>query len=78
MTVDVYEELRREALALIDSSGIDPSSDPVAARDLLELTVDEYQSRAHLGRWVVACRPERDRRSTDQICYWPRPALESS
>ena len=57
MTVDVFEELRREALALIDSSGIDPSSDPVAARDLLELTVDEYQSRAHLGEGLSLADP---------------------
>jgi len=49
MTTDVYEALRREALSRIDGSGIDPASDVGAVRALLESTVDEYQSKAHLG-----------------------------
>ena len=49
MTSDVYEKLRREALSRIDDSGIDPADDQTAVRDLLQTTVDEYQSRAHLG-----------------------------
>lgn len=50
MTVDVYEELRREALARIDGRGIDPTRHPDAVMDLLRATVDEYQRRAHLGQ----------------------------
>ena len=50
MTVDVYEELRREALARIDGRGIDPSHHPDAVMDLLRATVDDYQKRAHLGQ----------------------------
>lgn len=50
MTVDVYEELRREALARIDGRGIDPSRHPDAVMDLLRATVDDYQKRAHLGQ----------------------------
>ena len=49
MTTDVYESLRREALSRIDGSGIDPASNIAAVRTLLESTVDEYQSQAHLG-----------------------------
>jgi len=49
MTTDVYEALRRQALSRIDGSGIDPTSDVGAVRALLESTVDEYQSQAHLG-----------------------------
>jgi pilus assembly protein CpaF len=49
VTTDVYESLRREALAKIDGTGIDPVSESEAIRDLLQTTVDEYQQRAHLG-----------------------------
>jgi pilus assembly protein CpaF len=49
MSTDVYEELRRKALALVDGAGVDPATQPDALRDLLESTVEEYQRRAHLG-----------------------------
>ncbi|MFQ5522233.1 MAG: CpaF family protein [Acidimicrobiia bacterium] len=49
MSLDVYEELRRRALARIDGTGLDPMADPEAVRELLESTVEEYQRRAHLG-----------------------------
>ena len=49
MTIDVYEELRREALAQIDESGIDPAKQPHEVRELLENAVEDYQRRAHLG-----------------------------
>jgi pilus assembly protein CpaF len=49
MTVDVYEELRREALARIDGTGIDPESQLEEVRELLEVAVEDYQRRAHLG-----------------------------
>ncbi|HEX9848091.1 MAG TPA: ATPase, T2SS/T4P/T4SS family [Acidimicrobiia bacterium] len=49
MIVDVYEELRREALARIDGTGLDPAKQTDAVRDLLEQTVEDYQKRAHLG-----------------------------
>lgn len=49
MTIDVYEELRRRALARIDGSGLDPAREPESVRQLLEATVEDYQQRAHLG-----------------------------
>lgn len=49
MTIDVYESLRRRALARIDGTGLDPAREAEAVRDLLEATVDEYQQKAHLG-----------------------------
>jgi pilus assembly protein CpaF len=49
VTIDVYEKLRREALARIDGTGLDPSRQFEAVRDLLEATVEEYQQAAHLG-----------------------------
>ncbi len=49
MTVDAYEELRREVLARIDGTGIDPQSQMEEVRELLEMAVDDYQRRAHLG-----------------------------
>lgn len=49
MSADVYEELRRKALALVDGAGVDPANQPDALRDLLESTVEDYQRRAHLG-----------------------------
>ncbi len=49
MKSDVYESLRREALERIDGKGIDPEVDVEAVKELVETTVDEYQSRAHLG-----------------------------
>ena len=49
MTIDVYEELRKEALSRIDGRGIDPSHQPDAVKDLMRSTVDDYQRRAHLG-----------------------------
>lgn len=50
MTVDVYERLRREALARLDGTGLDPADQPDEVRGLLEATVEEYQQSAHLGR----------------------------
>lgn len=58
MTVDVYESLRREALARIDGTGIDPAEQVDAVRDLLEATVDEYQRKAHLGGGRSLADPE--------------------
>lgn len=49
MTVDVYENLRKEALARIDSTGLDPEKQASEVKNLLEATVDDYQRRAHLG-----------------------------
>lgn len=49
MTVDVYETLRRKALARIDGTGLDPTKEVEEVRHLLEVTVDEYQQKAHLG-----------------------------
>ena len=49
MTLDVYEELRREALAQIDGTGVDPETQLEEVRELLEVAVEDYQRRAHLG-----------------------------
>lgn len=49
MTTDVYESLRREALARLDGTGLDPERDPDQVRVLLDATVEEYQQKAHLG-----------------------------
>lgn len=49
MSLDVYEELRRQALARVDGAGLDPSEQPDETRELLQRTVEEYQRRAHLG-----------------------------
>ncbi len=50
MTLDVYEELRRKALALVDGAGLDPATERDALRSLLESTVEDYQRHAHLGQ----------------------------
>lgn len=57
MTVDVYESLRQQALARIDGTGIDPTHEATAVRELLEETVDEYQQRAHLGGGLSLADP---------------------
>jgi pilus assembly protein CpaF len=57
MTTDVYEELRREALARIDGRGIDPRTDPDGVRELLDRTVDDYQRRAHVGEGRLLADP---------------------
>jgi len=49
VTVDVYESLRQEALARLDGTGLDPTLEAEAVRELLQATVDDYQHRAHLG-----------------------------
>lgn len=58
MSVDVYESLRREALARIDGTGLDPADQIEAVRDLLEQTVDEYQQNAHLGSGLSLADPK--------------------
>jgi len=50
MTVDAYDEIRREALDRIDTAGIDPNADPDELKNLLEETVEDYQRRAQLGQ----------------------------
>lgn len=49
MTTDVYESLRRKALARLDGTGLDPEIESEAVRTILEATVEEYQQKAHLG-----------------------------
>ncbi len=58
MTTDVYESLRRQALAKLDGTGIDPASHGDAVRILLEATVEEYQQSAHLGGGRSLADPE--------------------
>jgi pilus assembly protein CpaF len=58
LTTDVYEALRREVLARIDGTGLDPASHVDAVRSLLEATVDEYQQSAHLGSGRSLVDPE--------------------
>ncbi len=57
MTVDAYERLRRVALEQIDETGIDPATQPKEVRALLEMTVDEYQRKAHLGEGLSLADP---------------------
>lgn len=49
MSLDAYESLRREALARLDGTGLDPDEHSGEVRLLLEQTVEEYQQRSHLG-----------------------------
>lgn len=58
MTTDVYESLRRRALEKLDGTGIDPASQSVEVRSLLEATVEEYQQNAHLGGGRSLADPE--------------------
>lgn len=58
MTTDVYETLRRRALARIDGTGLDPAHQTAEVRHLLEETVEEYQQRAHLGDGRSLADPE--------------------
>lgn len=58
MTTDVYEILRREALARLDGTGLDPDSESEAVHDLLQATVDEYQQKAHLGDGLSLADPQ--------------------
>ena len=44
-----YEEIRRRALELVETTRIDPVKDRDAARAVVTTSVDEYQRRAHLG-----------------------------
>lgn len=57
MTADAYAEIRREALARLDTSGLDPAEQSGAVRRLLEETVEEYQGRAHLGHGLSLADP---------------------
>lgn len=57
MATDVYEELRRKALSMVDGAGVDPATQPDALRDLLEATVEDYQRRAHLGEGLSLVDP---------------------
>ncbi len=58
MSVDAYAQLRKEALARIDGSGIDPGDQPEAVARLLRTTVDDYQRRAHLGEVKTLVDPD--------------------
>ncbi|HEX6287383.1 MAG TPA: ATPase, T2SS/T4P/T4SS family, partial [Acidimicrobiia bacterium] len=58
MTTDVYETLRREVLARLDGTGLDPERDQDQVRDLLGATVEEYQQKAHLGDGLSLADPK--------------------
>lgn len=45
-----YEEIRRRALELVETTRIDPVQDREAARSVVTGAVEEYQRRAHLGQ----------------------------
>ncbi|HSL27016.1 MAG TPA: ATPase, T2SS/T4P/T4SS family [Acidimicrobiia bacterium] len=50
MTVaPAYDEIRRRALEMVESTRIDPTADRDATRALVTGVVEEYQRRAHLG-----------------------------
>jgi pilus assembly protein CpaF len=48
VTLDAYEEIRRDALERIDGAGIDPGRHADELVALLESAVDDYQRAAHL------------------------------
>lgn len=48
-TAPAYEEIRRRALELVETTRIDPVKDRDGARAVVTTSVDEYQRRAHLG-----------------------------
>ena len=51
MTVaPAYEEIRRRALELVETTRIDPVQDRDAARAVVSGAVEEYQRKAHLGQ----------------------------
>lgn len=58
MSVDAYHEIRRQALARIDGSGVDPERDTGRLVDLLRAAVDDYQRNAHLGDGRSLADPE--------------------
>ncbi len=58
MSVDAYDEIRREALARIDGAGVDPEHDSERLIELLRSTVDEYQRGAYLGEGRSLVDPE--------------------
>jgi pilus assembly protein CpaF len=49
VTVEAYQEIRRQALERIDGAGVDPELDPERLQELVRATVDDYQRSAHLG-----------------------------
>ncbi|MGQ0849507.1 MAG: CpaF family protein [Actinomycetota bacterium] len=50
MTAPAYDEIRRRALELVETTRIDPQKDREAARAVVTDAVGEYQRRAHLGQ----------------------------
>ncbi|HVR80296.1 MAG TPA: ATPase, T2SS/T4P/T4SS family [Acidimicrobiia bacterium] len=58
MSVDAYHEIRRQALARIDGSGVDPERDTERLAVLLRAAVDDYQRHAHLGEGRTLVDPE--------------------
>jgi pilus assembly protein CpaF len=47
--MSAFDEIRSEALLMLDRRRVDPASDPLAARALLEDLVDEYERRSMAG-----------------------------
>jgi len=58
MSVDAYQEIRRQALERIDGSGVDPERDGDRLVELLRSTVDDYQRSAHMGDGRSLADPE--------------------
>lgn len=77
MTVDVYEELRRRALARIDGTGLDPYEQADEVRSLLESTVEEYQRKAQVngGRSLADPRSTVERLVRSLTGHGPLDAL---
>ncbi len=77
MALDVYEELRQQALQRLDGTGIDPVADRDALRELLASTVDDYQRRAQVtGRPPLVDPGSTVERLTNSVSgYGPLSAL---
>lgn len=71
MSVDAYQEIRKQALERIDGSGLDPQRDTTRLVELLQATVDDYQRTAHLGEARSLADPDATvRRLLQSVSYY--------
>ena len=71
MSVDAYQEIRKQALERIDGSGLDPQRDTTRLVELLRATVDDYQRNAHLGEVRSLADPDATvRRLLQSVSYF--------
>jgi len=71
VSVDAYQEIRKQALERIDGSGLDPQRDTTRLVELLRATVDDYQRNAHLGEVRSLADPDATvRRLLQSVSYF--------